>query len=294
MTEPTLRLTGQHAVAPPAPRDPVTSYRAHGWELRFHGPFEIRMGNFGWQLSLFHDDVDVTAGHPYLWTVQSGVRLDLPARYQPWCAARPVIALHAWDATVRTYDVVERRDHRHVVGELPREIQWSPREERLAVTLYRSIVVIDTKGESTVRIAVPIAPESSAWVFWWPDGEHVLVVSRPAPDAVTQMFLASATDGRVLARTDFDPGVWLPYDADAFRSVSRSGWPLEVGDRPGYGRVHGSLLDSWNRIDFDPGTRLLRAFAYRPVHGEPPAGGQASCVVAERGVEVSVEADIGA
>lgn len=289
MTEPTLPLTRRRAVDPPPAHDPITSYRGHGWELRFHSPFEIRMGNHGWELSLFHDDVDVTAGHPYLWTVQSGVRLDLPARYLPWCAVRPVVALHAWDSTVRTYDVVERRDRKYFVGEWPREIQWSPRGERLAVTLYRSIVVIDTKDESNVRIAVPIAPESAAWVFWWPDGERVLIVSRPAPEAVAQLFLASATDGRVLARTDFDPAVWLPYDSDAYRSVPRSGWPLEVGDRPGYGWVHGSLLDAWNQIDFDPDTRRLHAFAYRPVGGEPPAGGQSTCVVEQRGVEVEVD-----
>ncbi len=293
MTEPTLRLTGRRAIEAPSPREPVTSYHAHGWELRFHDPFEILMGNYAWQLSLFHGDVDVTAAHPYLWKVQAGRRLDLPGRYLPWCSVRPVVAINILDAQVRTYDVVTRRDHTYAVGELPREIQWSPRGERLAVTLYSKIVVIDTTDESTVAISVPIAPESCARLFWWPDGEHVLVVSRPAPAAKTELFLVRAADGRVLARTDFDPADWLPYDADACRAISRKDWSLAIGEPPWFTMAYGSLLDDWNQVDFDPATRLLRAYGYRPIGGGGAlAPGQSTCVVEQRGVEVEVEVEV--
>lgn len=290
MTEPTLRLTGRRVVEPPSPREPVTSHYGHGWELRFHDPFEILMGNYAWQLSLFRDGVDVTAAHPYLWKVQAGGRLDLPGRYLPWCSVRPVVALHTLDTKVRTYDVVNRRDRSYAVEELPREIQWSPRGELLAVTLYRAIVVIDTTNEATVGVAVPVAPETAAQVFWWPDGERILVVSRPAPAAKTELFLVRATDGRVLARTDFDPADWLPYEADAYRTISRTEWSLGIGDRRGYAMAYGSLLDTWDRVEFDAETRLLRAYAYRPVGGGAPAAGQTACLVEQHGVGLEVEA----
>lgn len=294
-----MRLTARRVVERLPPSELVTTYRAHGWEVRFHDPFEVRMGNHGWQVSLFHDDVDVTAGHPILWSLQANWGLNIPSRYQPWCSTRPILALNAWDRAVRVYDVVERSGHAYAVG-LPREIQWSPRGERLAVTAYDRIVVIDATTGSSVGVSPPMAPDQGPRAFWWPDGEHLLVVNRPAPAEATQLLLVSARDGQILRQVDFDPAGLLPYDAESFRAASRDGFSLLVNDGPesrpvsaSDARAWGFLLDSWNRVDFDPQARVLRATVYRPVgeHG-PLVGGGHACVVHEQAVEVAVDADL--
>lgn len=288
MADPEMRVSVQRRVEHPAKPELVTSYSAHGWELRLRDPFEVRMGNYGWRLSLFHDDVDVTAQHLHLWKVEAGYGLNLPDRYQPWCSSRPIIALNAWETVVRLYDVLGRRETVHAVG-FPREIQWSPRGERLAVTLSDQVTVIDVMSGAAVATSEPCAREAHPRAFWWPDGERLLVVNRPSPTSASQLLLVDALDGRTLRRADFDPAELLPYDVEAYRAIPRTDWSLLIRCDAGYGRLWGTLLDTWDRIEFDPQKQRLLAVAYRPLGAcEKDANGRASCVVEQRGVEVSV------
>jgi hypothetical protein len=254
------------------------------WAARFHDPFEFHMGAEGWSISLLHNGRDTTAQHPYIAKVRTGRGYYLPHRYHPWCSDRPLFALNAWDGLLRIYDVEALRGWEGAVA-FPTEIQWSPKGETLAVTHEGRISLVDAQSDLIANVLVRHPQSEHPDLFWWPDGKSFFVVSRTSPQSKTTLSFFGAADGQELDRIDFDPADVLPYDFDRYRRIPRQGYSLRVGRGT---RSVGYLLDKWVRVEFDPERQLLNAVVYRPVSECEQIDNQLTCIVEERGVDVTV------
>lgn len=256
------------------------------WTAYFHDPFEWHMGADGWNLSILSEGTDVTTDHPEIGALVTGKGFHLPRKYQPWCAQRPILALHAWDDVIHFYDVAH---HRHEVrhSQFPLEIQWAPNGAKLAVTLENHISILDPHGDRVSGVPVRHLKYEHPEVFWWPDGIWFFVVNRESETSKTNLALFDARTGRLVARVDLHPGDLIPYDEDEYRKIPRDRYSLFVGSGT---RSIGSLLDRWSRLEFDPGERLLRAYVYRPTGPCEEIEGQYMCAAEERGVEVEISA----
>src|SRR6266436_6713357 len=136
------------------------------WKLQFHDPNEWHMGAYGWQVKLIHNDKDVSAGHQVLKTLITGKGVHLPAKYQPWCQDKPLVAFHPWDSTIYLYGVEDHRAiQRHLVS-FPLEIQWAPRGQLLAITCEGQVQLLNKNAEGLASISIRHPQYEYPEAFW--------------------------------------------------------------------------------------------------------------------------------
>jgi hypothetical protein len=76
------------------------------------------------------------------------------------------------------------------------------------------------------------------------------------------MRVYSGIDGAVLATHQLDPQDVVPYDGDAYGTISRTGYALRRG-RGSF--TVGDGLDRWNEVRFDRSSNRLLLSVFRPV-----------------------------
>jgi hypothetical protein len=262
-------------------RDEHTFERGDGvWTLVLHDPFEVHMGAYGWQVKVLRDGDDVAATHQILRSSFS-----LPMNYAPWCHTNPVLVLTRWDAIIHLYDVDNRKSIARKLGDFPRQIQWAPVGNLLAITCDALVQIVDTSSEDVALINIRHPKSECATAFWWHDGKRILVVGRESEAAKTRLSVFDVTSGRLLGIADFDPSDLIPYDQAAYTRIWRDGYSLNLA--PGI-RAAGYFLDTWSHLEFDIHQCLLRGTVYRPEGPCEQQGDAYMCVARECSIEVTV------
>ncbi len=269
-------------------RDERTFESADGaWRLHFHDPNEWHMGADGWQVKLTYHDKDVSAGHQLFKTIRIGRGFNLPAKYQPWCQDKPVVALHPWNSTIYLYGVDDHRSIQRQLSSFPLEIQWAPRGELLGITCEGQVQLLNKNAECFASISILHPRNENPEAFWWPDGRQLFLVSRESRTVKTRLSFFDSSGGELLSSTEFDPLDLLPYDEASYAKIDRDRYTLDVGSGI---RSVGYLLDKWSRLEFDSERCLLRGTVYRPEGPCEEKRGEYTCTARERSIEVALRA----
>jgi hypothetical protein len=221
------------------------------------------------------------------WGLGTGTGFHLPTKYALWCRSNPVLVLHPWDSAIHFYDVHNRKSKRRKLGNFPLQIQWAPVRELLAITCDGHVQILDISAEDVASISIRHPKYEYLVVFWWRDGERILVIGRKSQSAKTRLSVFDSTSGRLLGVAGFDPLELLPYDQAGYTRISRNRYSLNIG--------HGTrcvryLLDTWSLLEFDIDRCLLRGTVYRPEGPCEQREGDYMCVARERSIEVTVGA----
>jgi hypothetical protein len=282
-----VQIQVSRVVPSPAPlewRGEHTFERGDGiWTLVFFDPDEFHMGAYAWKAKLLRNDDDVSAAHQILKSL--GMAFQLPMRYAPWCRSDSVLVLSQWDSTIHLYDVESRRSLNRKLGHYPLQIQWAPVGKLLAITCDQHVQILNTGAEDVASISIRHPEHEYPVVFWWRDGERILVVGRESQSAKTRLSVFDSISGGLLGTTDFDPLELLPYDQSAYTRISRDGYSLNTG--PGT-RTVGYLLDIWSQLEFDIDQCLLRGTVYRPEGPCERVDDTYICAAREHSIEVTV------
>jgi hypothetical protein len=245
------------------------------------------MGADGWQAKLFYNGRDVSVKHEVLKASRTGKGFHLPAKYSPWCYTEPVLALHPWDSTLHLYHADSRRSAQRKLVNFPREIQWAPLGNMLAITHDGCVQILNKNGGDVASIPIRHPSFEYPEMFWWCDGRRIFVVNRESRKVKAKISFFDSTGGRLLGSTDFDPLELLPYDQAAYSRIERDRYSLLIGSGT---RSVGYLLDTWSHLEFDIERSLLRGTVYRPDGPCEQRDGEYTCAAKERGVEITIRA----
>ncbi|OLC55074.1 MAG: hypothetical protein AUH85_10195 [Chloroflexi bacterium 13_1_40CM_4_68_4] len=183
----------------------------------------------------------------------------------PWSPDGRHYAYQAFDRATRSgrlllTDVASGDAANGPSGQLIDSVLWSPTQPVLVIALPRGAALIGADGTDLAEASWPGPDGEFAHVGWLPSGRVWFAVSRAGVDAQSEIHFHDLA-GDVVDRAKLDPLDLVPYDAAAYRRISRETWSLRIG--AGTWSV-GSLLDRWGQARYDAGTGRLMLSVLRP------------------------------
>lgn len=259
------------------PVEPAPDWRDYpspdgAWVAAFHDPYELHMGLNGWQLSLLWaaDGSDQTP--PAIGEISERNEWLCPQVYQPWRSDSQMLALLYWHYALWLYDLPTAEFIPCDLERSPLVAQWSPSLPVVLAVGWEKLCLIDTAGACIAEVDWKFDTTSLPFTGWTPDGEHFFVLGRASREAKTRLTFFRADAASPAGHLSLDTDEMVPYDADQYAHLRRDTYTLITGPAT---RSAGALLDTWDRVTYDPLENRLLLSVYRPIsepytqHGEP-------------------------
>lgn len=261
------------------------------WILVFHTPREWHMGADGWQVKLFHRGRDVTRAHRDFFRIADPKGFRFEQHFQPWSFDSKSLAMMTWDKTpVHIYEVADKRDklpgYQPPFG-LVYSAQWAPDIDRLLLTSPTEGVLVDQAGEQHALVQWRIQESEIPHTYWMKTGNCFFLLASQSADSKTRITFYSGIDGTLKETHDLDPMDLVPYRWEDYVEIPRDGLSLHWVDPPI--RSVGSMLDTWNSVQYDRASNTLFLAVARPVSPPSREGGELLCKVEQRWVAVELD-----
>ena len=248
------------------------------WLAVFHDPYEWHMGAIGWQLSVSSSKTKSVVINPDLEKLSNGKGLVCPLDYSPWSADSKVLALCFWESGLVFFEPLANNFqvinlHAHIV-------QWSPTANHLLVFVNSQFAILDKNGNVLNKVGWETAEHELPRAGWMPSGTVFFIIGRTSKRAKPRITFVNAENGTIVANELLNPEKLVPYNSDEYKSVPRGRYSLVLSPST---RSVGSLLDTWNDMNYDQEKGMIFLSVYRPISKVYELDGNPVCQVSAAG-----------
>lgn len=236
------------------------------WIASYQNPREWHIGVSGWLVSLREASGAVDRTPRALRSMSVGEGLLCPSDFLPWRFDSQVLAILPWHRTPRLLDVESGKLALCEVTGTPLTAQWAATKPYLLAVYFDRINVLDGEGRTVSTMGWEAADDEIPYTGWTHRDALFFVIRHSPRRTKTRVTFVDPENSSAPRQTlELDPARLVPYDDTRFKRVSRDGLSLRIGE---WHHATRHLLDTWQKIRFDPNRNVLMLSVYRPI-GDP-------------------------